>query len=93
MEVLRCRSPAMAEKELWAHLLAYNLMRLLMAQAAADHAMAPRALSFKHTVQLLSEFTSRAVLRQADAAAALKTLFRLIAQLPAGHRPCGSGAW
>ncbi|MCP5328084.1 MAG: IS4 family transposase [Steroidobacteraceae bacterium] len=87
MEVLRCRSPQMAEKELWVHLLGYNLIRLLMAQAAAEHATAPRALSFKHTVQLWSEFTARAVLQQADAATALQTLFRLIAQLPAGHRP------
>src|SRR5690606_28295289 len=36
MEVLRCMTPAMVEKELWVHLLAYNLIRVLMAQAAAD---------------------------------------------------------
>lgn len=90
MEVLRCRSPAMIEKELWAHLLAYNLIRLLMAQAAAERATAPRALSFKHTVQLWSEFTSRAVLREVNTTDALRTLFRLIAQLPTGHRPCRS---
>lgn len=77
----------MAEKELWIHLLAYNLIRLLMTQAAAGHATAPRALSFKHTVQLWSEFTSRAVLSAADPTGALETLFRLIAQLPVGHRP------
>lgn len=87
MDVLRCLTPAMVEKELWVHLLAYNLIRLLMAQAAAEHGTAPRALSFKHTVQLWSEFTSRAVLPEADSAAALQTLFRLIAQLPTGHRP------
>ncbi len=34
MDVLRCKSPAMARKELWAHLLAYNLIRTVMAQAA-----------------------------------------------------------
>ena len=87
MEVLRCRSPAMVEKELWAHLLAYNLIRLLMAQAAAVHGTTPRALSFKHTVQLWSEFTARAVLCETDAAEALATLLRLIAQVPVGHRP------
>ncbi len=32
MEVLRCLSAAMVEKELWTYLLAYNLIRLLMAQ-------------------------------------------------------------
>ena len=40
--VLRCLSPIMAEKELWGHLLAYNLIRLLMAQAAAQHGTTPR---------------------------------------------------
>ena len=34
MEQLRCKTPEMAEKELWVYLLAYNLIRLLMAQAA-----------------------------------------------------------
>lgn len=38
-------------KELWLHLLAYNLIRLLMAQAALDAGLHPREISFKHTVQ------------------------------------------
>jgi IS4 transposase len=29
MEMLSCRTPAMAEKEIWVYLLAYNLIRLL----------------------------------------------------------------
>jgi hypothetical protein len=87
MEVLRCLTPTMVEKELWAHLLAYNLIRLLMAQAAAEHGTTPRALSFKHTVQLWSEFTSRVALREQDSAEALATLLRLIAQVPTAHRP------
>jgi IS4 transposase len=35
MDVLSCQTPQMNEKEFWVHLLAYNLIRLLMAQAAA----------------------------------------------------------
>ena len=27
MDILRCQSPEMAEKEIWMHLLAYNLIR------------------------------------------------------------------
>ena len=87
MEVLRCLSAEMVEKELWVYLLAYNLIRLLMAQAAAEHATTPRALSFKHTVQLWSEFTARQVPRAADPTHSLATLLRLIAQVPVGHRP------
>ena len=35
MGVLRCKTPAMVEKEVWAHLLAYNLLRTVMAVAAS----------------------------------------------------------
>jgi hypothetical protein len=34
MEQLRCKTPEMALKELWTYLLAYNLIRLLIAQSA-----------------------------------------------------------
>jgi len=59
MDVLSCRTPAMIEKELWVYLLAYNLIRLLMAAAATHSGQLPRQLSFKHTVQLWSEWTAR----------------------------------
>lgn len=85
MEVLRCQTPAMVEKELWVHLLAYNLIRLLMAQAAALHGSAPRQLSFKHTVQLWNEFSSRSLCH--TEAGSLDLLFRLIVQQRVGHRP------
>ncbi|HET9679931.1 MAG TPA: IS4 family transposase [Gammaproteobacteria bacterium] len=52
MEVLRCRTPEMNEKEMWVYLLAYNLIRLLMADAASLSDVLPRQLSFKHTLQL-----------------------------------------
>jgi IS4 transposase len=47
MDSLRCKTPAMVEKEIWAHLLAYNLLRTVMAVAAADNDVEPRVLSFK----------------------------------------------
>ncbi len=52
MEMLRCKTPEMAVKELWVYLLAYNLIRLLMAQASLLADQIPRQLSFKHTVQI-----------------------------------------
>ena len=51
-EHLRCKTPEMAMKELWVYLLAYNLIRMLMAQSALLADNLPRQLSFKHTVQL-----------------------------------------
>jgi len=83
VEVLRCHTPQMVEKELWVHLLAYNLIRLLMAQAAIAADVHPRDLSFKHTVQLWTEWTACRLNLAADSA----TLFRLIAQPTVGNRP------
>lgn len=59
MDVLRCKTPEMVRKEVWAHLLAYNLIRTLMAQAADEAGCTPRDLSFKGTVQTLKEFAER----------------------------------
>jgi hypothetical protein len=56
MDVLRCKTPAMVEKEVWMHLLAYNLIRVMMASAAEAHDKEPRQLSFKGTLQALGTF-------------------------------------
>lgn len=47
LETFSCKSPAMAEKELWVYLLAYNLIRLIMAQSAMQADILPRQISFK----------------------------------------------
>jgi hypothetical protein len=39
---MHCLTPVMVEKELWVSLLAYNLIRLLMAQAAHAAGVYPR---------------------------------------------------
>jgi hypothetical protein len=56
LDVLRGRTPAMVHKEFWAHLLAYNLIRTTMAQAAHAHGCDPRTLSFKGALQTLRAF-------------------------------------
>lgn len=56
MDILRCKTPTMVEKEIAAHLLAYNLVRAVMAQAACAHNVLPRQLSFKAALQLLNAF-------------------------------------
>lgn len=58
MEVVRCKSPEMVRKEVWMHLLAYNLIRKLMAQAAAGAGVCPRDISFKGTLQTLVVFAA-----------------------------------
>ena len=56
MGVLRCKSPQMVEKEIAVHLLAYNLVRAVMAQAAYLGHLLPRQLSFKGALQLINAF-------------------------------------
>ncbi len=56
MEVLRCKTPEMVEKEIAVHFLAYNLVRTVMARAAVMSEQLPRQLSFKGTLQLLNTF-------------------------------------
>jgi hypothetical protein len=56
MDMLRCKTPELVRKEIWAHVLADNLIRTVMAQAAAREEIAPRSLSFKATLQVLEAF-------------------------------------
>ena len=52
MDILSCHTPEMVEKEIWVYLLAYNLIRTLMAQSALDAGFDPNQISFKHSLQL-----------------------------------------
>ena len=56
MDVLRCKTPELVHKEVWTHVLAYNLIRTIMAQAATLHSVEPRTISFKGTLQTLEAF-------------------------------------
>ena len=58
MDVLRCKTPAMVQKEIWGHLLVYNLIRATMAQAALRHRVLPRQLSLQGARQTLAAFAS-----------------------------------
>jgi hypothetical protein len=56
LDVLRCQTPEMVRKEILLHQVAYNLVRLLMQQAAHLHDVPLRRLSFKGTVDRLPHF-------------------------------------
>jgi len=83
MEVLSCRSPEMVDKEIFVYLLAYNLVRLMMAQAAAKEGCRPRQLSFKHAVQSWLSWWQRG----GEAAIPLDELLRWIGKRRVGKRP------
>jgi Transposase DDE domain len=83
MDVLNCLTPQMNQKQLWVHLLAYNVIRLLMAQAAHNAGVDPRQLSFKHTVQLWLEWIARGL----SVTQECQRLCALIAQCTVANRP------
>lgn len=88
MDVLRCKSPAMVRKEIWMHLLAYNLIRTVMAQAAQSHGVPPRQISFTGSMQTLEAFAD--VIRFADAddwPRLYRAMLQAIAHHRVGHRP------
>jgi len=57
LDVLRCKTPEMVRKEIWVHLLAYNLLRGVMMQSATKHNALPRELSVKGAMQAVESFT------------------------------------
>ena len=91
MGVLRGKAPEMVRKEVWAHALAYNLIRTVMAQAAAGEGVSPREISFKAALQALEAFGPLIDYRaQRDAsyrAALYEQLLRAIAAHRVGDRP------
>ncbi len=56
MEELRCRTPAMATKELLAFLVAHNFIRCLIAQAASDYRICRTRISFKGAIDTARSF-------------------------------------
>lgn len=84
MDVLSCKTPQMVLKEIWIHLLAYNLIRLLIVQAALTAATTPREISFKHCLQLWLAFSLQ---RDTSSDEHMAVLHILIAQQAVGDRP------
>lgn len=88
MDVLRGQSPEMVRKEVWAHLLAYNLLRGLLAETAAAVGRLPWELSFKGAVQTVNAFAT--VLWTATAEELVEGIERFLAALVqhrVGNRP------
>jgi hypothetical protein len=88
MDVLRCKTPEMVRKEVWAHLLVYNLVRAAMAEAAREAEVCPRELSFEGARQTLEAF--RETLARATAAelpGVVQAVLEAIASHRVGDRP------
>jgi len=90
MDVLRCLSPKMIEKELAMHRIAYNLVRALMQQAGLRYHVALPRLSFKGTLDALAHFGQTihaSTGKPRKQAALLDDLLRIIASDLLPYRP------
>ena len=88
MEMLRTKSPEMVRKEVAAHLLAYNLIRGIMAEAARGEGIKPRRLSFKGSLHTVREFEESHLYDPERIERDLPRLVELIGE-EAGGRPPG----
>src|SRR3954466_11559111 len=91
MDILRCKTPEMVRKEIWAHLLAYNLLRTAMAVAAAEAGIEPRQVGFKGAKQAVTAFAPKLeAARACDRPASIDALLGVIAYHRVGDR---AGRW
>jgi hypothetical protein len=94
MDILRTKTPEMVHREIWTCLLAYNLIRKSMLQAAHEAGVSPRELSFATAMQTMAaSLELLAVLElvpQIDADFASRLVAAQLQSLPdqiVGHRP------
>lgn len=87
MDELRCQTPAMVRKEIWTHLIAYNLVRGLIAEAAAARGRQPCQISFKGAVQTLNAFQLALGLSLHDSSQLFRRLLNAIATHRVANRP------
>ena len=90
MDVLRCQTPSMVEKEVMMHAVSYNLVRSLMQEAAIRHQVDLTRISFKGSVDTLRHWSAsleamRGMPRKQQAL--LDAMFKIIAQDLVPHRP------
>jgi hypothetical protein len=91
MDILRCKTPDMVHKEIWTHLLAYNLLRTVMAVAANENGIEPRKVSFKGAKQALTAFAPKIeAARPDDRGPLIDAMLTTIAYHRVGNRP---GRW
>jgi hypothetical protein len=88
MDILRCQTPDMVEKELYMHLIAHNLIRALLLQAAHAHCLSPFRLSFKGTAATVRQWAPIMAAAPNDVRARMyAALLETIARDPVPCRP------
>jgi len=88
MDHLTSKTPSMVRKELWAHLLSYNLIRSVQSRAAREHGTTPDRLSFAATRNQLQQKKLLLTLTEGeDRQVVLKSLWQSVCAQKVGNRP------
>jgi Transposase DDE domain/Insertion element 4 transposase N-terminal len=89
MNILRGQSPDILRKEVWAHLLVYNLLRGVMMQAATVAELRPIDISFTAALQTVNAFLPHLHTAQTaeDAQVAWEVMIVVIGWKRVGNRP------
>lgn len=85
MDILKGKTPEMVRKEIWSCILAYNLIRKIMAQSAISHNKNPRDLSFIHALNLVESFLEKMIFSEKNFSV-YKILLKKISEIEIGNR-------
>lgn len=86
MEHLRCKSPSMVRKEVYAHMISYNLIRDLIARTAIRYSTAPKHLSHTAALQSLNAFSEKLQARSNRINGLEAAMLESIREHPVGDR-------
>lgn len=88
MDVLRCKTPEMARRELRSGLLAYNLIRKTILEAARRQGIGPRQMSFTAAMQkIAASYQTLMLMDEATAAKLIDVHLIHLAGHEVGNRP------
>lgn len=87
MDMLSCKTPTMIRKETSIHFLAYNFIRIIMAEACSKYSGIPNQASFKGTVQLINQFMPFLLKGGDSKKETYAKLLSLIVKNKVGNRP------
>ena len=90
MDVLRCRTPQMIQKEILMHFIAYNCIRRLMYEAAEEASLDVRQVSFKGSLQALrcwEPHLNQAKITKAEQFRLISDLYEAMTNTPILQRP------
>jgi hypothetical protein len=87
LDVLRGLSPAVVERELWMHAIAYNLIRALLLESAISHDRPISRLSFKGAIDAIAAWSTLALRPRAKHRQARQELLARLARDRVPLRP------